>query len=170
MHVLRGKRLRLGQLQLKSWLLHAASIARLAVSVLVSVLGGECLLPGGLHVISSRGVVMRALLLSEVEVDLGGPPGLFRVNRDSHGIVGGRAVSTRLEAGPEDSFVRHVRGALVRAECSLPVLVWMPSLHVHDIVERDINLIVRVRALRAERIPREGRVATLSRLAFLWLC
>ena len=104
---------------------------------------------------------MRALLLSEVEVDLGGPPGLLRVNRDPHGVVVGRAVSAGLEAGPEDPLVRHVWGALVRTEWSLPVLVWMPSLHVHDIVERDINLIVRVRSLRAERIPGEGRVATL---------
>ena len=89
MHAFGRKRLRLGQLQLEPWLLHAASIARLTVSVLVPVLGGEGLLPAGLHVISCRGVVMRALLLSEVEVDLGGPPGLFRVNRDSHGIVVG---------------------------------------------------------------------------------
>ena len=89
MQVLRRKRLRLGQLQRKSWLLHTAAIARLTVSILVPMLGGECLLPAGLHMIGCRGVVMRALLLCEVEVDLGGPAGLFRVNRDSHGIVVG---------------------------------------------------------------------------------
>ena len=56
---------------------------------------------------------MRALLLREVEVDLSRRTGLFRMDRDSHGIVMRRATSSRLEAGSEDSLIRHFRGVLV---------------------------------------------------------
>ena len=105
---------------------------------------------------------MRALLLREVEVNLSGCTGLFRVDSDSHGVVMGRAASARLEAGSEDSVGWQVRGILVRMEGRLPLLVGMPSLHVHDVVERDIDLVVRIRSRRrAERIPGQGGISTM---------
>ena len=45
-------------------------------------------------------------------------------------------------------------------ELSVSVLVRMSGLHVHNVVERDVDLIVRMRLLRAERISGEGGVTT----------
>ena len=94
---------------------------------------------------------MLTLLLCEVDVNLGGCAalGLFRLKRDPYGIVCWRkaplrGIRTRLKASPEDSLVRHVLSTLVRMELGFRILVGVPSLHVHDIVERDVDLIVSI--------------------------